>query len=172
MHPSVPTWDTIRLRVAIWLRQGMAPQRLALTLALGFVIGCIPLIGLPTAVCAVVALTFRLNQPAIQAANYIAMPFQLVFMVPLVRLGAKLTPRLAPPGPEFTALTLSRSQIFAHPPQQLVMQLGGMAGQALLAWFLIAIPAVALLTPTLAMLLRRLPALTEVKSPNQIKRLW
>jgi uncharacterized protein (DUF2062 family) len=166
MHPSVPTWDTIRLRVAIWLRQGMTPRRLALTLALGFVIGCIPLVGLPTAVCAVVALTFRLNQPAIQAANYIAMPFQIAFMVPLLRLGAKLIPKLSSPGPDLTARTLSPAQIFAHPPQQLMMQLGGMAGQALLAWFLIAIPVVVLLTPTLTMLLRRVPALAEIKSRN------
>lgn len=144
----------------------MTPRRLALTLVLGFVIGCIPLIGLPTAVCALVALTFRLNQPAIQAANYFAMPFQLAFMVPLVRLGAKITPGLAPRGPDFAALSLSPSQIFAHPPQQLMLQLGEMAGQALLAWLLIAIPVVMLLTPTLAMLLRRVPALAEVKSRN------
>ncbi|HEY1985334.1 MAG TPA: DUF2062 domain-containing protein [Terracidiphilus sp.] len=166
MHSSVPTWDTVRLRSSLWLRQGIAPRRLALTLVLGFVIGCIPLVGLPTALCAVVALAFRLNQPAIQAANYAAMPFQLVLVVPLVRLGAKLTPHLAHPGLDLSALTRSPARMFAHPPQQLVMQLGGMAGQALLAWFLVAIPVVMLLTPTLTLLLRRVPALAESKSSN------
>jgi hypothetical protein len=43
------------------------------------------------------------------------------------------------------------------------MQLGGMAAQALLAWLLIAVPVVLLLTPTLAAVLRRVPALAEVK---------
>jgi hypothetical protein len=166
MRPSVPTWDSIRLRLGVWLRQGIAPRRLALTLALGFAIGCIPLVGLPTALCAVVALAFRLNQPAIQAANYIAMPFQVALLVPFVRLGAKLTPNLAHPGLNLAGLTRSPGQIFAHPPQQLVMQLGSTAGQALLAWLLIAIPVVVLLTPTLTLLLRRVPAFAEIKSSD------
>src|ERR1700687_4196831 len=67
----------MRQKAETWLRQGISPQRLALTLALGFAIGCIPVIGIPTAVCMVVALSLRLNIPAIQAANYAAMPFQV-----------------------------------------------------------------------------------------------
>src|ERR1700692_2676016 len=97
MRPSAQTLETIRLKAAQWLRQGISPPRLALTLALGFVIGCIPLIGLPTGLCALIALAFRLNQPAIQAANYAAMPFQIALIVPFVRLGEKLTPRLGHP---------------------------------------------------------------------------
>src|SRR5579872_594896 len=67
----------MRQKAEMWLRQGTSPQRLALTLALGFAIGCIPVIGIPTALCLVVALGLRLNMPAIQAANYAAMPFQV-----------------------------------------------------------------------------------------------
>ena len=48
-----------------WLRQGISPGRLGLTLALGFAIGCIPVVGVPTVLCAALALLFRLNQPAI-----------------------------------------------------------------------------------------------------------
>ena len=66
----------LRQKAETWLRQGISPRRLALTLALGFAIGCIPVIGIPTAVCLVVALSLRLNIPAIQAANYAAMPFK------------------------------------------------------------------------------------------------
>ena len=72
------------------MRQGISPQRLALTLALGFAIGCIPVIGIPTALCLVVALGLRLNMPAIQAANYAAMPFQIAFIFPFVRFGGWL----------------------------------------------------------------------------------
>ena len=54
-----------------WLSQGTSPRRLALTLALGFAIGCIPVVGIPTVLCATVALALRLNLPAIQAANYV-----------------------------------------------------------------------------------------------------
>ena len=52
-----------------WLNQGVSPRRLALTLALGFAIGCIPLVGLPTLLCITLALSLRLNFPAIQTAN-------------------------------------------------------------------------------------------------------
>ena len=71
----------------LWLSQGISPGRLALTLALGFAIGCIPVVGVPTILCATLALALRLNLPAIQAANYAAMPFQLALIVPFVRMG-------------------------------------------------------------------------------------
>src|SRR5271169_2441589 len=74
----------------IWLRQGISPRRLALTLALGFAVGCIPVLGIPTVICAALALALRLNLPAIQAANYLVMPLQLALIVPFVRLGGRL----------------------------------------------------------------------------------
>jgi hypothetical protein len=162
---SVPTLETMRLRAAVCLRQGISPRRLALALALGFALGCIPIVGLPTALCAMIALAFRLNQPLIQAANYAAMPFQLALIVPLARLGAKLIPVASNPGLNFALLAHSPAQLLASSPR-LVIQLGGMAGQALVAWLVIAIPVVMLLTPTLTLVLRRMPALAEVKAAN------
>src|SRR5262252_4569475 len=103
----MPTLQTLQRRAAVWLRQGISPRRLALTLSLGFVVGCIPVVGLPTGLCAVIALAFGLNQPAIQAANYLAMPFQVALIVPLVRLGARLIPLTASPGINLKMLTHS-----------------------------------------------------------------
>jgi hypothetical protein len=152
--------DNLKRKAAVWLLQGISPRRLALTLAVGFVVGCIPMVGLPTALCAVIALAFRLNQPAIQAANYLAMPFQVALILPLVRLGAKLIPvatrhRLAWPH--------SPAQILAHSPQ-LALQAGGIAGQALIAWLLLAIPVAVLLTTALTALLRRIPVLAAAEA--------
>ena len=48
--------ESMKRNAATWLRQGISPQRLALTLALGFAIGCIPVVGVTTALCVVVAL--------------------------------------------------------------------------------------------------------------------
>jgi hypothetical protein len=42
--------------------------------------------------------------------------------------------------------------------------LGGLAGQALLAWLLIAIPAVALMTAALTVLLRHIPEVAAAES--------
>jgi hypothetical protein len=52
-------------------------------------------------------------------------------------------------------------------PLDLLSRLGALTGQALLAWLLIAIPAVALMTATLTVLLRRIPAMKAVESTSQ-----
>jgi uncharacterized protein (DUF2062 family) len=161
----MPGLETIRAKAAACLRQGISPRRLALALALGFALGCIPIVGLPTALCAMIALAFRLNQPLIQAANYAAMPFQLALILPLARLGAKLIPVTPDPGMNLTLLFHSPAQLLTYSPR-LVIQLGGMAGQALLAWLVLAIPVVVLLTPALALLLRQVPALASAKAAN------
>src|SRR5579863_9482724 len=150
-HP-MQTFETIKQKAAVYLRQGISPRRLALTLALGFVVGCIPVVGLPTALCAVIALAFRLNQPAIQAANYLAMPFQAALIVPLVRLGAKLIPIAARQSLDWSRLSHSPAQVLSRSPQ-FVLQVGGMASQALVAWLLLAVPVVVVLTPALTALL-------------------
>ncbi len=157
------TLESIKEKASACLHQGISPRRLALTLTLGFVVGCIPVLGLPTALCAVIALAFRLNQPAIQAANYLAMPFQVALIVPLLRLGAKLFPIAARQALDISALTHSPARLIAHSPQ-VALQVGGMAGQALFAWLLLAVPVVVLLTPALAAILRRVPAVAAADS--------
>jgi uncharacterized protein (DUF2062 family) len=155
MPATVPIRRRVKHRVAQWLRQGISPRRLALTLALGFAIGCIPVVGLPTLVCAAVALALRLNVPAIQAANYVAMPLQLALIVPFVRLGGRMT--AAAPHPNAIAL-------LRLTPLHMAAQLSGLAGQAMLAWLLVAIPAVLLLTVALTPMLRRVPLLAAAES--------
>jgi hypothetical protein len=166
MQPPVETLETIKQKAAIWLRQGISPPRLAFTLALGFVLGCIPVIGIPTALCAMLALAFRLNQPAIQAANYSAMPFQLALVVPFVRLGGKLVPANLHSTMDLAALSHSPMQLLSHAPVELMTQFTMLACQALLAWLLLAIPVVLLLTVPLTMLLRRIPALAAYETRN------
>lgn len=146
--------NSIKRNVLHWLREGISPRRLALTLALGFAIGCIPVVGVPTVLCAAVALGLRLNLPAIQAANYAAMPFQLVLIVPFMRLGGKLFPADAQTGFSPSALTHLSSL-------NLINNLGSLAAHALVGWLVVALPAVVLLTATLTVMLQRIPALAE-----------
>ena len=143
--------ETIKRDVTAWLRQGITPFRLALTLALGFAIGCIPVIGIPTVLCAGLALSFGLNLPAIQAANYAAMPFQILLILPFIRLGQWMFAW----GPH-QAMTLGA--LLHNPPTHFAAQMGELAGQAVLAWMLVAGPAVAVMTMTLTPVLRRIPA--------------
>jgi uncharacterized protein (DUF2062 family) len=139
-------------QVAAWLRQGISPQRLALTLALGFAIGCLPVVGIPTALCLMLALTLKLNLPAIQAANYMAMPLQVLLILPFVRLGGWLFA----PGQQQAALVHGSAA-------QMLRSSGSLAGHALAAWLVIAGPAVVLMTFGLTAVLRRVPALAEAR---------
>lgn len=166
MQPSADTLEFFRQKAALWLRQGISPRRLAFTLSLGFVLGCIPVIGIPTAICAMLALAFRLNQPAIQAANYSAMPFQLALVIPFVRLGGKLFPASMHSAIDLSALSHSPMQLLSHAPLELMAQFALLASQALVAWLLLAVPVVLLLTATLTVLLRRIPALAAYEAGN------
>ncbi|MBL8910290.1 MAG: DUF2062 domain-containing protein [Archangium sp.] len=70
------------------LKQGVTPGKLALALALGLVIGSVPILFVTSLLCALVAYVFKLNQPAIQVANYVAYPLQLALFIPFFKAGA------------------------------------------------------------------------------------
>jgi uncharacterized protein (DUF2062 family) len=105
-----------------------APRQLAFTLALGFAIGCIPLLGVTTGICALLAMLLRLNMPAIQAANWVAMPLQVVLLIPFLRLGQWL---FAEPSDGRLDRQRSASQDCCRSVAP-VMQMGGLFGHACL----------------------------------------
>lgn len=146
----------MRNKVETWLREGISPQRLALTLALGFAIGCIPVIGIPTALCLVVALGLRLNIPAIQAANYAAMPLQVALIFPFLRLGAWM----------FTSNHPLNTSLLHQSPAKLLWASGSLAGEALAAWLVTAIPTVILMTLILTALLRKVPVVAAAEAAD------
>lgn len=157
--PFVPA--AVKRNAILWLGQGISPRRLALTLALGFAVGCIPVIGIPTVLCAGLALALRLNLPAIQAANYAAMPLQLALIVPFMRLGGRITAWL--PSAESTAFVAPRA-LEHFSAFNLATRMTGMAGQALLAWLVAAVPAVVLMTLALNLMLRRIPVFRNAEA--------
>src|SRR5450756_227950 len=124
-------------KVLEWLKCGMAPRQLAFTLALGFAIGCIPLLGVTTGICALLLL--RLNMPAIQAANWLAMPLQIVLLIPFLRLGQWMFPG--------RVISFEKGAILHQvetAPWQSVEQMGGLFGHALVAWLITAGPGLLL----------------------------
>jgi uncharacterized protein (DUF2062 family) len=151
--------NSMKQKAATWLVQGITPRRLALTLALGVAIGCVPVLGIPTVLCALLALALRLNLPAIQAANYLVMPLQIVLIVPFVKMGGWLLSSGA-------NQTVRAGTLIKSSPQNLLSHLGSLTGHAMLAWFVIAVPAVLLMTLTLTVVLRRIPALAEFEAGN------
>lgn len=147
----------VKFDAARWVRQGISPRRLALTLALGFAIGCIPVVGIPTLLCAALALLLRLNQPAIQAANYAAMPLQLILIVPFMHLGRWMFGF----GPAHLHFSDWLRNIAILRP---AFHVGWLASQALFGWMLVAGPAVMLLWLTLTLMFRRIPAIASAES--------
>jgi uncharacterized protein (DUF2062 family) len=73
------------------LRQGMTPSRLALCVSIGIAVGNIPILGVSTILCTVIALAFRLNLPAMQLAQAAMAPTQILLIIPFVRLGEWIT---------------------------------------------------------------------------------
>ncbi len=69
------------------LRQGMSPARLALCVAIGIVIGNIPILGVSTIICTFIALIFRLNLPTMQLVQGAMAPTQVLLIIPFVRVG-------------------------------------------------------------------------------------
>lgn len=69
------------------LSQGVTPKKMSQALAAGFVLGMTPMLGISTVLAVLVAAVFKLNQVAIQVANYAAYPAQIVMFVPFIRLG-------------------------------------------------------------------------------------
>ena len=122
------------------LRQGITPEKIALTLALGGVLGIFPILGACTVLCAGAALWLRLNQPIIQLMNYLMYPLQLLLLIPFYRAGEWLFGM--DPVPIVNVAGLIKR--FSAGPWQFILDYGlvGLAGIAV--WLLIA-PAIALL---------------------------
>jgi uncharacterized protein (DUF2062 family) len=86
-------WQTCcRQRLVAPLRSllagGLAPRSLAWALAVGALLGSMPLVWGTSLLCFGVALLLRLNPLAAQVGNLAAWPLQLLLAYPCVRLGS------------------------------------------------------------------------------------
>lgn len=141
------------------LTQGITPEKIALSLAFGIVLGVFPVLGSTTLLCAAAALIFRLNLPAIQLVNYLSYPLQLFFLIPFIRMGEKLF-RAAPlPLSLAQILTMIRSDV-AHAVSALWLA----EVHAMTAWLLIGSPAIFLLYFLLSRALRQVAASSGLRS--------
>src|SRR5579862_8497564 len=73
------------------LTQGVTPDKIALSVALGLTLGIIPILGVTTVLCAAAAIWLRLNQPVIQLVNWLVYPLQLALVLVFIRIGEWIT---------------------------------------------------------------------------------
>lgn len=143
------------------LKQGLSPQKLALSLALGFVIGHFPVYGTTTTICALVALGFRLNLPAIQLANYLALPTQLALIIPFIDLGSLLF------GPKFTLSIEQFTAAFEKDWMGGLEKFAFAVVQGMIGWGIIAPFIVLLLYAILLVVLRKFSPKKDQQSNGQ-----
>ena len=142
------------------LRQGVTPEKLSMSIALGAALGMIPVIGGNTALCALIGLIWGLNLPAIQLVNYFVYPLQIALLLPLFRLGEKL----------FRArhLSVSVAQIYEMArtnPWSAIQLFWTTTWHALVVWALVAPFVAALLYFLLLPGFRRVLRRTHVSLP-------
>jgi len=144
------------------LKQGVTPEKIALSIALGAVLGVFPALGSTTALCAIAALVLKLNLPAIQIVNYFMYPAQIALIIPFFRLGEYL----------FGAqkLSISVQQIYAMIQASMwgaIKTLWTTTWHAIVAWGLLAPIFVGLIYVILTPLFRRAIRLQKTQTTEE-----
>jgi uncharacterized protein (DUF2062 family) len=139
------------------LKQGITPEKIALSIAVGVALGVFPVLGSTTALCAAAAVLLRLNLPAIQLVNWLVYPLQIVLLLPFIRLGETIY--RAPPLPLNTTQLLALVRAGAWVATK---QLWRSGVHAITAWTLVAPLGALLIYVILAPLLRR----AQLKAAN------
>ncbi len=85
--------------VVAQLTQGITPEKIALTLAVGSACALFPILGTTILLCFVVGVVLRLNQPLIQLVNALFTVPHILIVYGLIRLGDLM---FGVPQPRFT----------------------------------------------------------------------
>ncbi len=115
------------------LTQGLSPEKIALTVAVGLTIAINPIVGTTTVLCFVAAWALRLNQPIIQAINWSSYALQLLLIFPFIRLGEWIF--RAPPETRPLGELVAMAKV---DPLKTISRLGATGFHAFVAWLLAA----------------------------------
>lgn len=121
----------VRDPIVAQLTQGITPEKIALTVAVGSALGLFPILGTTTLLCFLVGLALRLNQPVIQLINQALWPVHIPAIFWCVRLGERLF------GEPPVNLRLMGRLLHQH-PEAFFQQFGATAVHAIVAWVIIA----------------------------------
>jgi uncharacterized protein (DUF2062 family) len=123
-----------------FLRQGLTPEKLSFTIALGITLGVTPVLGSTVLLCTLAAILFRLNLAAIQLVNWLMYPFQLALLIPFYRIGGWIF--RTPPSDLYLAhiLALIRTNVL-----HAISTLWTVTLHAIVAWLLLGCIATGLL---------------------------
>lgn len=139
--------------------QGVTPQKIALTIALGLNLAVFPILGSTTLLCALAAFCLKLNQPVIQLVNWLAYPLQFTLLLGFVRIGEWLM--------RATPVSFSIPELlhkFKESPAKFMQEFGMTGLHGIVAWLVIAPFAIALIYFLLLTPLKKLSQLSHPKT--------
>lgn len=130
----VNVWrERIAALLVAQLVQGVTPQKVALSIALGISLGVFPVLGTTTMLCAVAAFRLKLNQPIIQLVNWLVYPLQLGLMLVFVGIGQWITH-----APTINFSIPALIQTLHESPLKFLQEFGMSQLQGVIAWLFIA----------------------------------
>ncbi len=111
------------------LTQGVSPEKIALTLAVGSALALFPILGTTTLLCLAAGVALSLNQPIMQAINLLCGFIWIPLLVAFIRLGDRLTGRAT------GTVDLPRMMALArHHPAGFLREFGATALHGVLGW--------------------------------------
>jgi uncharacterized protein (DUF2062 family) len=119
--------------IARQITQGVTPQKISLTLAVGSALALFPILGTTTTLCVLAGIIFGLNQPLIQGVNALCTFAYFPLIIVFVRFGDVLC-RSAPSSVNLPLMI----SLFTHHPGDFFRQFGVTALHAMLGWAVVA----------------------------------
>lgn len=123
----------VRDPIVAQLTQGITPEKIALTVAVGSAFALFPVLGTTTLLCFLVAWGLRLNQPLVQLINQALWPAHLPAILGCIRLGERIfgAPHARPSFRAMRELLWSDPTTFFH-------RFGLTVMYAIVAWAILA----------------------------------
>lgn len=115
------------------LTQGVTPEKISLSIAVGSALALFPILGTTTTLCIVAGIVLGLNQPIIQGVNALCTFVYFPLLLAFVRLGDRVL-RSAPSSLNIPLMIST----FTHHPGQFFRQFGSTALHAILGWAVVA----------------------------------
>jgi uncharacterized protein (DUF2062 family) len=111
------------------LTQGITPEKIALTIAVGSALALFPILGTTTVLCFLAGIALGLNQPIIQAVNYLCTPIHIPLIFVFVRAGEWL---FAAPHHPFRIRLLAK--LLWEEPGRFLHEFGATGVHAIVVW--------------------------------------
>ena len=134
--------EFFRKRIVAPLRallvQGVTPEKIAMSIAIGLIVGIFPVMGTTTVLCTAAAAVMRLNMVAVHTVHYAMTPVQLLLIIPFVRVGEHVV------GAKPQPLTVSEGMaLLAQGVVHAVVTLWSAIVHAVIGWIVIGPIAIA-----------------------------